>query len=84
VLRKESCMRRRFSGKDERKAGARYILDCCKGTAGKESRGARRVLRGGKGRQREGLVFEDAIPGMQAGKRAGMSGKQIASKYNSP
>jgi pseudouridine-5'-monophosphatase len=32
----------------------------------------------------KGLVFEDAIPGMQAGKRAGMSGKQSASKYTVP
>ena len=28
-----------------------------------------------KGQRSKGLVFEDAIPGMQAGKRAGMHGK---------
>jgi pseudouridine-5'-monophosphatase len=32
----------------------------------------------------KGLVFEDAIPGMQAGKRAGMSGKQSAFTIHCP
>ena len=30
------------------------------------------------GERRKGLVFEDALPGMQAGKRAGMSGELLS------